>query len=122
MKRLYIGVLICLLHISNLYAREFEVTCITVENNETETTPEHRHCRSIWKLPTIEQSYDLFSISSLPYDKNIEVYFLDNLGYSIYDYHCFPTEEILDIQVPHGISKEVTKVVLKVNEKTYIGQ
>lgn len=122
MKKVFCCIIFSLLHISNIHAREFEVTNITVKNDDLEKTPEQRHYRSIMKLPTIDQDDDIFTISLLPYNSYIEVYSLDSFRLCIYYYNNYVVDGVTQINVPTHLSKEITKVVLKVNERTYIGQ
>lgn len=117
MRTLIIILLFNLAYISIANAEDYSVFA-TLEHQE-QTFPGNRHAPA--KMPFISQEDAIFTISRIPKDSEVNVSFLNKEGDTLYNHIGTTSDGTLTIEVPASISEEIVQVILKVNNKTFIG-
>lgn len=116
MRTLIITLLLSLC-INIAHAEEYIITP-SFKSDET-TSPDIRHAPA--KMPSISQDDDIFTINRISKGSEVHVSFLNSEGDTLYNYIGTTPDGTLTLEVPATISEEIVQVILKVNNKTYIG-
>ena len=116
MRTLIITLLLSL-HINMANAEEYTITP-NFESDES-TSPDIRHAPA--KMPSISQDDDIFTISRISRNSEVHVYLLNKEGDTLYNYIGTSPDGTLTLEIPATISEDIVQVILKVNNKTYIG-
>lgn len=116
MRTLIITLLLSL-HINMTNAEEYTITP-NIESDES-TSPDIRHAPA--KMPSISQDDNIFTIRRISKDCEVQVIFLNKEGDILYNYIGTSPDGTIALEIPATISEDIVQVILKVNNKTYIG-
>lgn len=98
-------------------AEEYTITP-NIESDES-TSPDIRHAPA--KMPSISQDDNIFTIRRISKDCEVQVIFLNKEGDILYNYIGTSPDGTIALEIPATISEDIVQVILKVNNKTYIG-
>lgn len=98
-------------------AEEYTITP-SLESDES-TSPDIRHAPA--KMPSISQDDDIFTISRISKNSEVHVSLLNKEGDTLYNYIGTTPDGTLTLEIPATISECIAQVILKVNNKTFIG-
>lgn len=122
MKRYIILNMFCLLALTNVAARNttYIIEPIMIGTNHFEQDPGKRHAPPRQVILSVEQEENVFIILTSLTD-NIAIYLTDSTNEILYASQSMPNNGEIQIIVPSNIAEATTKIILKVNNKTYIG-
>lgn len=119
---MFILTMFCLLLLNHVVATNitYVIEPIMIEDNHFEQDPGKRHAPPRHVILSIDQEGNVFTIHTPP-AQNIGIILTNSKNDFLYESQITPSNGELQIIVPSDLAEATTKIILKVNNQTYIG-